>query len=146
MLAAAHRKVTQSQFRISNSNVNRYRPRLRQDRLTENCVRAHTAASVPKWVGSKRELLRGNFMMWILWALMLICHGALTRWAKTARSYANVSVLGDVLLIAIALVTIDQLQGLGILDLLRVGIFFTAFGYAGRQLMGSLLRRAENNG
>jgi hypothetical protein len=81
-------------------------------------------------------------MVWILWALMLIGHGALARWAQTARNYAIVSMFADVLLIAIALVTVDQLQGLGILELLRVGVFFTAFGYAGQQLMGSLLRRA----
>jgi hypothetical protein len=82
-------------------------------------------------------------MIWILWALMLISHGALTRWAKTARSYAVASVFGDVLLIAIALLTIDQLQGLSMLNLLRVGVFFVAFGYAGQQLMGSVLRRAR---
>ena len=79
-------------------------------------------------------------MIWILWALMLIGHGALSRWAQTARSYAKASVLGDVLLIAVALITIDQLQGLGIEEILRVGLFFTAFGWAGRQLMGSVLK------
>jgi hypothetical protein len=79
-------------------------------------------------------------MLWILWALMLISHGALARWAQTVRSHAKVAMLGDLLLIAIALVTIDQLQGVGILDVLRLGVFFTAFGYAGRRLMGSLLR------
>jgi hypothetical protein len=48
--------------------------------------------------------------------------------------------LGDVLLIAVALITIDQLQGLSIEEILRVGLFFTAFGWAGRQLMGSVLK------
>ena len=79
-------------------------------------------------------------MIWILWALLLIAHGAISRWAQTARSYAKASVLGDVLLIAVALITIDQLQGLGIEELLRVGLFFIAFGWAGRQLMGSVLK------
>jgi hypothetical protein len=80
-------------------------------------------------------------MIWILWALLLIAHGAVSRWAQTARSYANASVIGDVLLIAIALITLDELQGLGVADVLRVGAFFTAFGWSGRQLMGSLLGR-----
>lgn len=78
-------------------------------------------------------------MIWILWAFMLIAHGAFARWAETARSYAKAAVIGDVLLIAIALVTLDQLQGLGTVDTVRVGMFFAAFGVAGRQLMGSLL-------
>lgn len=80
-------------------------------------------------------------MIWILWALMLLAHGAFACWAQTTRSYAKVSVLGDVLLIAIALVTLDQLQGLGLLDFVRIGLFFIAFGVAGRQLMSSLLKR-----
>ncbi len=79
-------------------------------------------------------------MIWILWALMLISHGAISRWAPTSRRYAKVAVLGDVLLVAVALITIDQLQSLGIEDVLRVGLFFTAFGWAGRQLMGSVLK------
>jgi hypothetical protein len=84
--------------------------------------------------------LASTAMIWILWALMLIAHGAISRWAQTARSYAKVSALGDVLLIAVALITIDQLQGLGIEETLRVGLFFTAFGWVGRQLMGSVLK------
>lgn len=80
-------------------------------------------------------------MIWILWALLLIGHGAFVRWAETARSYAKVAVIGDLVLIAIALVTIDQLQGMGPVDVLRVGLFFVAFGTAGRQLMGSALRQ-----
>ena len=80
-------------------------------------------------------------MIWILWALMLIGHGAFVRWAETARSYAKVAVIGDLVLIAIALLTIDQLQGMALADMLRVGLFFVAFGTAGRQLMGSALRQ-----
>jgi hypothetical protein len=79
-------------------------------------------------------------MIWIVWALLLVSHGALSRWAQNADSYAKASVLGDVMLIAVALITVDQLQGLGLPDVLRVGLFFTAFGWAGRQLMGSLLK------
>jgi hypothetical protein len=78
-------------------------------------------------------------MLWIVWALLLVSHGALSRWAQTADSYAKVSVLGDVMLMAVALITLDQLQGLGFAEVLRVGVFFTAFGWAGRQLMGSVL-------
>ena len=79
-------------------------------------------------------------MVWIVWALLLVSHGALSRWAQTADSYAKVSVLGDVLLIAVALITVDQLQGLGFAEVLRIGVFFIAFGWAGRQLMGSVLK------
>lgn len=79
-------------------------------------------------------------MIWILWALMLIAHGAISRWAPTSRRYAKAAVLGDVLLIGVALITIDQLQGLSIEEIVRVGLFFTAFGWAGRQLMGSVLK------
>jgi hypothetical protein len=82
-------------------------------------------------------------MIWIFWAIMLLGHGALVRWAPTTRSYAKVAILGDVLLIAIGLITLDQLQGLGISDVLRIGLFFVAFGVAGRQLMGSLLKHAS---
>jgi hypothetical protein len=79
-------------------------------------------------------------MLWIVWALLLVSHGALSRWAQTADNYAKVSMLGDVMLLAVALITLDQLQGLGFGDVLRVGLFFTAFGWAGRQLMGSVLK------
>jgi hypothetical protein len=79
-------------------------------------------------------------MIWIVWALLLVSHGALSRWAQTADSYAKVSVLGDVVLIAVALITVDQLQGLGFAEVLRIGVFFTAFGWAGRQFMGSVLK------
>jgi hypothetical protein len=79
-------------------------------------------------------------MLWIFWALMLISHGAFVRWAEGARRYAKVAVVGDLLLIAIALITLDQLQGMTLGDILRIGLFFVAFGTAGRQLMGSALR------
>jgi hypothetical protein len=47
-----------------------------------------------------------------------------------------------VLLIAIALITLDQLQGMGVAEVLRVGVFFAACGGSGRQFMGSVLKRA----
>jgi hypothetical protein len=84
-------------------------------------------------------------MTWIFWAVMLITHGALSRWAKASRFYAPASVIADGILIAIALITVDQLQGLGIPDMLRIGVFFIAFGTAGRQLMHSLLSRFPGN-
>ncbi len=80
-------------------------------------------------------------MIWTLWAVLLITHGAFSRWVETVEHRAKVAVLGDVVLISIALITIDQLQGLDLANFVRVGLFFTAFGWAGRQLMGSLLRR-----
>lgn len=80
-------------------------------------------------------------MTWILWAVLLITHGALSRWAKGSRFYAPASVIADGILIAIALITLDQLRGLGGLDVLRIGVFFVAFGTAGRRLMQSLLTR-----
>jgi hypothetical protein len=82
-------------------------------------------------------------MIWTIWALLLIAHGAFRRWAKTASRHAVMSTLGDTLLVAIALFTLNQLQGLGAADFVRVGIFFIAFGVAGRQLMTSFLRPAS---
>jgi len=82
-------------------------------------------------------------MTWILWAVLLLAHGALSRWAKGSRFYAPVSVIADGILIAIALITLDQLQGMTVLDTLRIGLFFIAFGTAGRQLMHSLLLRGS---
>jgi hypothetical protein len=81
-------------------------------------------------------------MIWIIWAFMLLTHGALASWAKTARNYAKISVITDVLLIAIGLMTLDQLQGMGIADIARIGLFFVAFGAAGRQLMSTVLKRS----
>jgi hypothetical protein len=88
-------------------------------------------------------------MTWILWAALLLTHGALTRWAKglryhtrAARFFAPTAIVADGILIAIALITMDQLQGLGFADVVRVGIFFVAFGTAGRQLMDSVLSRS----
>jgi hypothetical protein len=78
-------------------------------------------------------------MLWIVWALMLLSHGAFARWVQNSRGYAKVAVIGDLMLVAIALVTIDQLQGMTFLDYLRIGVFFIAFGTAGRQLMVSVL-------
>ena len=83
-------------------------------------------------------------MTWIFWAVLLVSHGALARWAKGSRFFAPVSIIADGILIAIALITVDQLQGLGIVDVLRVGVFFVAFGTAGRQLMHSVLSRYDN--
>jgi hypothetical protein len=84
---------------------------------------------------------REHLMTWTLWAVLLITHGAVSRWAKDSRFYAPASVIADGILIAIALITVDQLQGLGLWDVLRVGVFFVAFGTAGRQLMHSVLSR-----
>jgi hypothetical protein len=72
---------------------------------------------------------------------MLIVHGAFSRWAESISRYALISIFADGLLIAIGLITIEQLQGLGALEILRIGLFFAAFGVSGRQLMQSLLRR-----
>jgi hypothetical protein len=78
---------------------------------------------------------------WILWAVLLLVHGALSRWAKGSRFYAPASIVADGMLIAIALITMAQLQDLQIGEVLRIGIFFIAFGTAGRQLMNSVLTR-----
>jgi hypothetical protein len=82
-------------------------------------------------------------MIWILWAVLLLAHGALARWAKGSRFFAPVSVVADGIMIAVALITVDQLQDMNVLDTLRIGLFFVAFGTAGRQLMNSLLVRAR---
>ena len=55
-----------------------------------------------------------------------------------------IATLGLVLtgiLIAIALITMEQLQDLEVHEVLRIGVFFIAFGTAGRQLMDSVLSR-----
>jgi hypothetical protein len=78
---------------------------------------------------------------WILWAVLLIAHGALSRWAKGSRFYALASMVADGILIAIALITMEQLEDLQVLEVLRIGIFFIAFGTAGRHLMDSVLTR-----
>ena len=87
-------------------------------------------------------------MTWIFWAALLLTHGALSRWVKglryhtkLGRFFAPAAIVADGILIAVALITMDQLQGLGVADVLRVGIFFVAFGTAGRQLMDSVLSR-----
>jgi hypothetical protein len=78
---------------------------------------------------------------WIFWAVLLIAHGALSRWAKGSRFFAPASVVADGMLIAIALITMAQLQDLQVAEVLRIGAFFIAFGTAGRQLMNSVLTR-----
>ena len=84
-------------------------------------------------------------MTWIIWAVLLITHGALSRWAKDSPFYAGASAVADGILIAIGLITVEQLQGLGLVDVLRIGVFFIAFGTAGRQLMHSVLCRFPGN-
>lgn len=80
--------------------------------------------------------------MWTLWALLLISHGALSRWVQEAPCHPVVSTSCDVLLIAIGVLTVSQLQHLATTDVLRAGLFFVAFGYSGRRLMASLLPKA----
>ena len=80
-------------------------------------------------------------MTWIVWALMLITHGGYRRWAKTSRYYAAAAIFGDGLLIAIALITLERMQGMSVLEIARVGVFFMAFAVAGQQLMHSVLAR-----
>ena len=78
------------------------------------------------------------------WALLLLSHGAFARWAESVRRYAAVAVFGDVLLIAIALITVERLQGVGVGDMLRTGFFFVAFAGSGRHLMGCLLLQQKS--
>ena len=89
-------------------------------------------------------------MTWIFWAALLLTHGALSRWTKGlryhrkfGRFFAPAAIVADGILIAVALITVDQLQGLSVADFVRVGIFFVAFGTAGRQLMDSVLSRSR---
>ncbi len=79
-------------------------------------------------------------MIWTIWAFLLLIHGALSRWVR-AVPHPLASTSRDVLLITIGLLTVDQLQGLSAGEILRVGLFFVAFGYAGRQLTSCLLAR-----
>jgi hypothetical protein len=83
-------------------------------------------------------------MISILWATLLLAHGALSRWAKSSRFYATVSLVADCILIAAALITIDELQGLNLMETVRIGLFFIAFGTAGRQLMHCVLARRDS--
>ena len=93
-------------------------------------------------IGWYPPLARETLMTtWILWAVLLLAHGAISRWAKGSRFYAAASIATDGILIAIALITLDQLQDLEVLGVLRIGVFFVAFGTAGRQLMHSVLSR-----
>ena len=88
-----------------------------------------------------RAFTKASGVIWTVWAFLLVTHGAFSRWVETMRHYAKVAIVGDVVLIAVALITIDELQGLSFPEFVRVGLFFTAFGWSGRQLMGSLLKR-----
>jgi|HubBroStandDraft_5_1064220.scaffolds.fasta_scaffold1337338_2 hypothetical protein len=82
-------------------------------------------------------------MIWTVWAVMLVAHGAYARWAKTTRRYAALAIIADALLIAIAVLTIDQIQDLSAPEWVRIGVFFVAFGVAGRELMGGVLRQQK---
>jgi hypothetical protein len=82
-------------------------------------------------------------MLWTVWAMLLVSHGAFARWTQQAQRFAAAATCRDALLIAIALITIDQLQGMDVLETLRVGGFFVAFGAAGRQLMHAFLTRVS---
>jgi 2-methylisocitrate lyase-like PEP mutase family enzyme len=79
-------------------------------------------------------------MVWTVWAFMLVAHGAYARWVQTTTRYAEFAVIADALLVIIAFVTITQIQDLRGADLARIGIFFVAFGVAGRQFMNGALR------
>ena len=72
---------------------------------------------------------------------MLVIHGAYARWARATRRYAAFAAVADALLVVIALVTIAQIQDLRGADLARIGVFFVAFGVAGRELMNGVLRQ-----
>lgn len=80
-------------------------------------------------------------MIWMFWAILLLGHGAFSRWARTSSAHAFAAIFGDGLLIAIGLFTVEQLQGVGLGDFLRLGLFFVAFGTAGHHLMDSVLQR-----
>jgi hypothetical protein len=92
------------------------------------------------------ERAQNPSMSWTIWALLLLTHGAFSRWARTSARYALMTTCADALLLAIALITIDRLQGLGLVEILRIGTFFVAFGMAGRQLMGGMLPRSAARG
>ncbi len=81
-------------------------------------------------------------MFWIIWALLLIGHGALSRWVEVTPRHPLTVTLSDVLLIAIGVLTVSQLQELAAPDILRLGIFFVAFGCSGRRLTNTVLSRS----
>jgi len=97
-------------------------------------------ATSPDYIAGQTFLKRAS-MIWTVWAVLLLTHGALSRWAKGSRFFAPASVVADGILIAIALITMEQLQDLRVLEVARIGVFFIAFGTAGRQLMNSVLTR-----
>ena len=80
-------------------------------------------------------------MFWTIWALLLIGHGALSRWVQVTPRHPLTATLSDVLLIAIGVLTVSQLQELTTPDILRVGVFFVAFGCSGRRLTNTVLSR-----
>jgi 2-methylisocitrate lyase-like PEP mutase family enzyme len=82
-------------------------------------------------------------MIWIVWALMLVAHGAYARWAQVTSRSAAFAAIADALLVVIAIVTIAQIQDLRGADLARIGVFFVAFGVAGREFMTGLLRQQK---
>lgn len=81
-------------------------------------------------------------MFWTIWALLLIGHGALSRWVQVRPPHPLTATLSDVLLIAIGVLTVSQLQDLTAPDILRVGAFFVAFGCSGRRLTNTVLSRS----
>ena len=83
-------------------------------------------------------------MIWTVWALLLVSHGAFSGWVRAASRHALLATLGDALLIAVGLMTISQLQGLQAREFFWVGAFFVAFGVAGRQLMNGILRQLSS--
>ena len=85
-------------------------------------------------------------MIWIVWAFLLVSHGAISRFAQTSRHLPLMAFCGDVLLVGIALITLAQLQGMSVADTLRIGVFFAAFGTSGRQLMHHVLGRFARSG
>ncbi len=80
-------------------------------------------------------------MFWIVWAFLLVSHGAIARFAQNSRELPMMAFCGDVLLVGIALITVAQLQGMSVADTVRIGVFFAAFGASGRQLMHHILGR-----
>jgi 2-methylisocitrate lyase-like PEP mutase family enzyme len=82
-------------------------------------------------------------MIWTVWALMIVAHGAYARWVRTMSRHAAFAAIADGLLVVIAIVTIAQIQDLRVAELLRIGVFFVAFGVAGRQFMNAVLRQQK---
>lgn len=81
-------------------------------------------------------------MFWSFWALLLIGHGALSRWVEVTPRRPLTATVSDVLLLAIGVLTVSQLQELPAPDILRLGLFFVAFGCSGRRLTNAVLSRS----